>query len=226
MAAPSCLSRLKLISVFLLDSLSASVCKLSPSQHNPVWPLCICYLVLDRSPYLLSLFSLWNLTPTNIPCNLIICCVTHSLAVLTCRFHHLEIGSFFNLHTWYIPGTLAPKRLSGYLLDSRLARCGSARLRSEHSKGRGRQISEFKVNLVYRVSSRRVGATQRNPVSKNQNQPNKGDLLLILILLGMLAHASNTSTWEAEAGGFLWVPGQFETIFYLFLFSCIDISFA
>jgi hypothetical protein len=36
--------------------------------------------------------------------------------------------------------------------------------------GRGRQISEFKTSLVYRVSSRTARATQRNPVSKNQNQ--------------------------------------------------------
>jgi hypothetical protein len=35
--------------------------------------------------------------------------------------------------------------------------------------GRGRQISEFKASLVYKVSSR---ATQRNPVSKNK-QTNK-----------------------------------------------------
>jgi hypothetical protein len=32
--------------------------------------------------------------------------------------------------------------------------------------GRGRQISEFKASLVYRVSSRTARATQRNPVSK------------------------------------------------------------
>jgi hypothetical protein len=32
---------------------------------------------------------------------------------------------------------------------------------------------EFEVSLVYRVSSRTARATQRNPVSKNQNQPNK-----------------------------------------------------
>jgi hypothetical protein len=31
--------------------------------------------------------------------------------------------------------------------------------------GRGRQSSEFKVSLVYRVSSRTAKATQRNPVS-------------------------------------------------------------
>jgi hypothetical protein len=34
--------------------------------------------------------------------------------------------------------------------------------------GRGRQISEFEDNLVYKVSSRTVRATQRNPVSKKQ----------------------------------------------------------
>jgi hypothetical protein len=33
-------------------------------------------------------------------------------------------------------------------------------------------ISEFKDSLVYRVNSRMVRATQRNPVSKTQNQTN------------------------------------------------------
>jgi hypothetical protein len=33
-------------------------------------------------------------------------------------------------------------------------------------RGRGRQISEFEVSLVYRVSSRTARATERNPVSK------------------------------------------------------------
>ena len=32
-------------------------------------------------------------------------------------------------------------------------------------EGRGRWISEFKANQVYRVSSRTARATQRNPVS-------------------------------------------------------------
>jgi hypothetical protein len=32
--------------------------------------------------------------------------------------------------------------------------------------GRGRQISEFKASLVYRVNSRTARVTQRNPVSK------------------------------------------------------------
>jgi hypothetical protein len=36
--------------------------------------------------------------------------------------------------------------------------------------GRGRQISEFKASLVYRVSSRTARATQRNPVSKGQKR--------------------------------------------------------
>jgi hypothetical protein len=39
---------------------------------------------------------------------------------------------------------------------------------SQHSGGRGRQISEFEASLVYKVSSRTVRAIQRNPVLKNQ----------------------------------------------------------
>jgi hypothetical protein len=39
--------------------------------------------------------------------------------------------------------------------------------------GRGRWISEFETSLVYRVSSRRARAIQRNPVSKNEKQKNK-----------------------------------------------------
>jgi hypothetical protein len=40
--------------------------------------------------------------------------------------------------------------------------------------GRGRRISEFKVSLVYKVSSRTARTTQRNPVSKkNKKQKNK-----------------------------------------------------
>ena len=49
-----------------------------------------------------------------------------------------------------------------------------------HSSGgregedRQRQVGlcEFKTSLVYRVSSRTARATQRNPVSKNQNRTN------------------------------------------------------
>jgi hypothetical protein len=39
--------------------------------------------------------------------------------------------------------------------------------------GRGRQISEFKTSLVYRVSSRTAKAIQRNPVSKKQTNKKK-----------------------------------------------------
>jgi hypothetical protein len=39
--------------------------------------------------------------------------------------------------------------------------------------GRGRQISEFKASLVYRVSSRTARAIQRNPVSKNNDKKTK-----------------------------------------------------
>jgi len=35
-------------------------------------------------------------------------------------------------------------------------------------RSRGKQISEFKASLVYRVCSRIAKATQRNPVSKKQ----------------------------------------------------------
>jgi hypothetical protein len=51
------------------------------------------------------------------------------------------------------------------------ASCGP--LQSQHSVGRGRQASEFKASLVYRVSSRTVRATQRNPVSKTNKQQQK-----------------------------------------------------
>jgi hypothetical protein len=39
--------------------------------------------------------------------------------------------------------------------------------------GRGRRISEFKASLVYKVSSRKARATQRNPVSENKNKNKK-----------------------------------------------------
>jgi hypothetical protein len=47
--------------------------------------------------------------------------------------------------------------------SGRLRRC------SQWQLGRGRQISELEASLVYRVSARTARATQRNPVSKNQN---------------------------------------------------------
>jgi hypothetical protein len=39
--------------------------------------------------------------------------------------------------------------------------------------GRGRQISVFKANLVYRVSSRTARAAQRNPVFKKKKEKRK-----------------------------------------------------
>jgi hypothetical protein len=36
--------------------------------------------------------------------------------------------------------------------------------------GRDRRISEFKANLVYRVSTRTARATQRNPVSRKEKK--------------------------------------------------------
>jgi hypothetical protein len=39
--------------------------------------------------------------------------------------------------------------------------------------GRGRRISEFKASLVYRVSSRRAKAIQRNPVSEKNKKTKK-----------------------------------------------------
>jgi hypothetical protein len=52
--------------------------------------------------------------------------------------------------------------------------------------GRGRQISEFEASLVYRVSSRTVITTQRNPVSKknkNKNQQQQNNYLRFLLIL-------------------------------------------
>jgi hypothetical protein len=39
--------------------------------------------------------------------------------------------------------------------------------------GRGRQISEFEVSLVYKVNSQTARATQKNPVLKNQKPKTK-----------------------------------------------------
>jgi hypothetical protein len=47
---------------------------------------------------------------------------------------------------------------------------GGAHLRSQHSGGRGRWISEFEASLVYRASFRTPRATQRNPVLKTKKK--------------------------------------------------------
>jgi hypothetical protein len=41
--------------------------------------------------------------------------------------------------------------------------------------GRGRQISEFKASLVYRVSSRTARAIKRSPVSKTPKKKKKNN---------------------------------------------------
>jgi hypothetical protein len=43
--------------------------------------------------------------------------------------------------------------------------------------GRGRRISEFEASLVYKVISRTIRATQRNPVSKNKTKQQQQRLL-------------------------------------------------
>jgi hypothetical protein len=71
--------------------------------------------------------------------------------------------------------------------------------------GRGRQISEFKASLVYRVSSRTARATQSNPVSKNKKQkqnkktektekPKKMGLIRDSVSTGMLAYFLKTGS--------------------------------
>jgi hypothetical protein len=82
-------------------------------------------------------------------------------------------------------------------------------------RGRGRQNSEFEASLVYRVSSWTDRATQRNPVSKNQKREKKRKEKKRKKKRkkkakrkhqeepGVVAHAFNPSTWEAEPGRFL-----------------------
>jgi hypothetical protein len=43
-------------------------------------------------------------------------------------------------------------------------------LGSQHLGGRDRRISEFQDSLVYKVSSRKARATQKNPVLKNKKK--------------------------------------------------------
>jgi hypothetical protein len=45
--------------------------------------------------------------------------------------------------------------------------------------GRGRQISEFEVSLVYKMSSRTARTTQRNPVSKTKQNKTKQNKITI-----------------------------------------------
>ena len=79
--------------------------------------------------------------------------------------------------------------------------------------GRGRYISEFKVSLVYRVSSRTAKATRRNPVLKKK----VGPIVLAIDFLVAKSHddkgrekgESSHSQGQAEkAGEAAWAPGN------------------
>jgi hypothetical protein len=57
---------------------------------------------------------------------------------------------------------------------------------TQHLGGRGRWVSEFKVSLVYRVNSRTVRDTQRNPVFKNNKKQKTQPVILLKIFFLIL----------------------------------------
>jgi hypothetical protein len=73
---------------------------------------------------------------------------------------------------------------------------------SQHWGGRGRQISEFEASLVYRVSSRTVRATQRNPVLKKKKKKKTiHQVRLVLLMCGYVwnhtpGHKQPASEWR------------------------------
>jgi L-2-hydroxyglutarate oxidase LhgO len=64
--------------------------------------------------------------------------------------------------------------------------------------GRGRQISEFKASLVYKVSSRTARAIQRNPVSKNKKQKTNKQTKLVFAGAGEMAQQLRALTTLPE----------------------------
>jgi hypothetical protein len=74
--------------------------------------------------------------------------------------------------------------------------------------GRGRWISEFEANLVYKVSSRIARAIQRNPISENKQTNKQKDKTkkFILSYFGvvlpacMSAHYAHAIPMEASRG--------------------------
>jgi hypothetical protein len=52
-------------------------------------------------------------------------------------------------------------------------------------EGRGRQISEFKARMFYKVSSRTARAIQRNPVSKNKTKNKKENAMYENLYISM-----------------------------------------
>jgi hypothetical protein len=61
--------------------------------------------------------------------------------------------------------------------------------------GRGRQISEFKASLVYRVSPRTVRAIRRNPVLKNPKRK-RGKKGVVFNNETLLSLESNLELWQ------------------------------
>ena len=59
---------------------------------------------------------------------------------------------------------------------------GGTHILSQHSGGRGRQISEFEASLVYRMSSRTARTIQTNPVWKKKKKRNQYGLGYVVFL--------------------------------------------
>ena len=68
---------------------------------------------------------------------------------------------------------------------------GAIYLYPQQLGGRSRQISKFKASCVYKASFRTSRATQRNPVSKNQNpKQNKVKEIILNCLLSLKTKAA------------------------------------
>jgi hypothetical protein len=64
--------------------------------------------------------------------------------------------------------------------------------------GRGRWISEFEASLVYKVSSRKARAIQRNPVSKNKNKNKQKQKGISNILTVFMRNLGFSMTWSGR----------------------------
>ena len=97
---------------------------------------------------------------------------------------HRETSGTDQSHITYIQQATKDYKLQ----TKRRHKLGGSLLYSQHSGGRGRQISEFEASLVYKVSSRTAGAIQRNPVSKNKTnkQTNKKELFIYFMYMSTL----------------------------------------
>jgi hypothetical protein len=69
--------------------------------------------------------------------------------------------------------------------------------------GRGRRISEFKASLIYKVSSRTARATQRNPVSKKQNQKKKKKIERVRVGCHEIMHGQVMNILKEKKKNFL-----------------------